>query len=60
MEDKLKKELEELKSDERLYYEAATVFANAPLALIQYGKMAQINLIEKLLGLETSSLPLKK
>jgi len=33
--DEIKKKLKEIESDERLKYLAATVFENAPLALIQ-------------------------
>lgn len=56
----LREELERLKADERNYYATATVFANAPLALIQYGLSSQINLLERLLGLPISRFPLKK
>jgi len=33
--DEIEKKLQEVEADERLGYPAATVFANAPLALIQ-------------------------
>lgn len=56
----LEKMLEELKSDERNYYSIATVFANAPLALIQFGLSTRINLLEEILGLPLSAFPLKK
>jgi len=57
---RMSEELAELKSDERMYYETATVFANAPLALIQLGIGTRINLLEKYLGLPISTFPLKK
>lgn len=57
---KLLVELSELKADERNYYPTATVFANAPLALIQMGLTAQIHLLEKMLNLPYSKFPLKK
>ena len=60
MEEKLLEKLNELKSDERLTYPAAVIFSNAPLALIQQGMMCQVNLIEDILDLPLSSLPLKK
>lgn len=52
--------LMELKSDERLTYSPATIFANAPLALIQCSMEAQIHLLENLLDLPRSKFPLKK
>ena len=56
----IKKKLEELMSDERMSYETATVFENAPLALIQMGMGAQINTYEEILELPLSRFPLKK
>ncbi|MBT6051745.1 MAG: hypothetical protein HOG49_33495 [Candidatus Scalindua sp.] len=38
--------LKELKGDERLGYPAATVFANAPLALIQLGLESEIGILK--------------
>ena len=55
----MQKELKELKSDERIYYSTATVFENAPLALIQVQLGTKINLLEKYLGLPISKFPLK-
>lgn len=55
---RLLNELRELKADERMYYPSATVFENAPLALIQIASEAKINLIEKTLGIPFSSFPL--
>lgn len=40
--------LNEIKSDERLSYPTATVFENAPLALIQLGLESRINELEVL------------
>lgn len=59
-EKELQSKLDELKSDERNYYELATVFANAPLALIQYGMSSKINTLEWALDLPLSKFPLKK
>jgi hypothetical protein len=56
----IKKILEELKSDERNYYPIATVFANAPLSLIQYGLSSKINTLESILEIPLSKFPLKK
>lgn len=57
---RMKEELEELKSDERMYYATATVFSNAPLAMIQLGIGTRINILEKYLDLPISTFPLKK
>lgn len=56
----LKRMLKMLKSDERLYYPTATVFVNAPLALIQTQLATKINLLEQILGLPYSNFPLVK
>ncbi len=53
-------ELEELKKDERNYYPIATVFVNAPLALIQLQLSTKINTLEEILGLPLSHFPLVK
>ncbi len=53
-------ELEELKKDERNYYPIATVFVNAPLALIQLQLSTKINTLESVLGLPLSHFPLVK
>lgn len=58
--EEIEKKLAELKADERLYYPTATVFANAPLALIQLSLSSQINTLEWVLGLELSRFPLLK
>ena len=60
MEQKIKDLLIELKKDERNYYTTATMFANAPLALIQFGLSSKINMLESLLGLPLSTFPLSK
>lgn len=60
MREKLLAKLEELKDDNRNYYKTATVFSNAPLALIQMSLSSQINLLEELLELPLSKFPLVK
>jgi hypothetical protein len=52
--------LEKLKKDELNYYPIATVFANAPRALMQLKLSTKINLLEELLDLPISKFPLKK
>ena len=59
-EEKIREKLEELKSDERMYYPTANVFSNSPLALIQMGIGAEINALEEVLQLPRSIFPLKK
>lgn len=59
-EEKMLDKLNELKTDERNYYPSATVFTNAPLALIQISLSSQIHLLEGLLGLPYSKFPLEK
>jgi len=56
----LLQKLKELKDDERLTYNAATVFENAPLALIQLSAETQIHTLEWVLGLPLSKFPLPK
>ena len=59
-EKELIEKLNELKSDVRLTYKAATVFSNAPLALIQLGLETEIHTIEKCLEFPLSKFPLPK
>jgi hypothetical protein len=48
----------ELKNDELLSYRAATVFANAPLALMQTSLLIELHTLEWVLDLPKSILPL--
>lgn len=50
----------ELKDDERLTYNTATIQVNAPLALIQLSKKAAIHELEGILGIERTKFPLPK
>ncbi len=43
--------LQEIESDERIWYSAATVFSNAPLALIQFGLTTEAQTLRKVLNL---------
>ena len=52
--------LERIKQDERLTYPCAIVDINAPLALIQLVGETKIRLLEEILGLPMSKLPLEK
>ena len=60
MQTEITEKLNELKSDERLTYKAATVFENAPLALIQLEMETKIHTLEWILGLPLSKFPLPK
>jgi hypothetical protein len=42
----VRRKLEEIAADERLSYPTATVFENAPLALVQCGLQNQINALK--------------
>jgi hypothetical protein len=50
-EEQIKARINEILADERLSYKTATVFANAPLALIQWGLETELHTLEKVLGL---------
>jgi len=45
----IQEKLDEIKSDERLSYPAATIDINAPLALIQCGLEHQVSILEWIL-----------
>jgi len=47
--------IQEILSDERLFYPAATVFENAPLALIQYGLEVELRTLENVIGRELTN-----
>lgn len=49
--DDIQKRIAEILSDERLAYPTATVFENAPLALIQLGLTTELHTLQKVLGL---------
>lgn len=55
-EEQIKKRIEEILSDERLSYPTATVFANAPLALMQYGMEVELHTLQKVLGVECTNI----
>ena len=43
--------LQEIENDERIWYSAATVFTNAPLALIQVALTTEAKTLRKILNL---------
>jgi hypothetical protein len=47
----IQKMLKEVEEDERLYYPAADVFSNAPLALIQVGLANRSDVLRDVLGM---------
>ena len=47
-----------IKSDERMSYNPDQVFSNAPLALIQHGMLQELNLIEGILNIPLSKIPI--
>jgi hypothetical protein len=58
-EEEIKARIAEIKADERLAYPTATVFANAPLALIQLSMGTELHTLERVLGLPPTQIPIK-
>ena len=58
--DFLMNEREEILADERMSYNTATVFINAPLALHQACQTSKLHLIEHALCLPITPIPLKR
>lgn len=54
--DAIKARINEILADERLAYKTATVFANAPLAMIQYGMQVELHTLQKVLGVELTDI----
>ena len=59
LKEKIRERIQHYRDDERLSYPPATVFANAPLALLQAGSMQTLNELEDLIGEPRSSLPIE-
>ncbi len=49
--DQIKARIKEILADDRLAYKTATIFGNAPLALIQITMETELHTLEKVLGL---------
>lgn len=49
----------EIKADERLAYATATIFVNAPLALVQLSATTELHTLERVLGLPPTQIPIK-
>ncbi len=45
-------------ADERLAYKTATVFGNAPLALIQLSLQVELHTLQRVLGVDTTNISL--
>lgn len=58
-EEEIKTRIAEIKADERLAYATATVFVNAPLALIQLSMSTELHTLERVLGLPPTQIPIK-
>lgn len=52
--------IQHLEKDERLHYRAATVFANAPLAMIQSNLTSQLDVLYAILGEKRPTYPCDK
>lgn len=59
-EQEILKRIDEIVKDGRLQQPTATVFINAPLALIQMSMTAELHSLQWVLGIERSKIPLKK
>jgi hypothetical protein len=55
-EEAIKTRIAEILADERLSYKTATVFSNAPLALIQYGMQVELHTLQRVLGIELTNI----
>lgn len=53
-------EIDNIKTDDRLYYPAANILVNAPLALIQLSVQSRLNALEWSMGQTLSKFPLTK
>lgn len=49
----------EIKKDERLGYPTATVFENAPLALVQITLTTELHTLERIMDLQPTKVPIK-
>jgi len=54
--EEIQKRIDEILSDERLSYKTATMFENAPLALIQYGMEVELHTLQRVLGVERTNI----
>jgi hypothetical protein len=55
-EEQIKTRIAEILADERMSYKTATVFANSPLALIQWGLETELHTLQKVLGVELTNI----
>jgi len=53
--EEIEKRIAEILSDDRFLSKTATVFENAPLALIQWGLTTELHTLQKVLGVELTS-----
>lgn len=49
--EQIQNRIEEILNDERLSYSTASVYVNAPLALIQYGLQVELHTLQKVLSI---------
>lgn len=52
----IQKQIDEILSDERLSYKTASLFANAPLALIQLSLETKLHTLQWVLGVELTDI----
>lgn len=54
--DQIEERIEEILDDERMSYKSATIFENAPLAMIQYAMQIELHTLQKVLGVELTNI----
>jgi len=60
-EQEIKDRISEIKKDDRLTYPTATVFGNAPLALVQITLTTELHTLERVIGCKKlTKVPIKK
>lgn len=54
--EEIQQKIDQILADERLSYKTATVFANAPLALIQHGMVTELHTLQWVMGQELTNI----
>ncbi len=54
--EQIQKRIAEILADERMSYKSATVFANAPLAMIQLIMETELHTLQNVLGIEKTNI----
>lgn len=54
--DQIEARINEILSDERMSYNTANIFSNAPLALIQHGMTVELHTLQRVLGVKLTNI----